>query len=53
VERATLNRQLAGKLRDRGLAERADALDEQARRDEEHLRLMRAEILETDRKTYK
>jgi len=45
VERATLNRQLAARLRERGQTQRADSLYEQAEQDERHLQIMRNEIL--------
>jgi two-component system chemotaxis response regulator CheB len=45
VERATLNRQLARQLRERGLEQRADNLEEQAARDEAHIRLLRGQVL--------
>lgn len=51
VEGATLDRQLAAKLRERGLSQRVEGLDEQAVRDEEHLRLLRSQILQADRAT--
>lgn len=44
VERATLSRELAGRLRVEGLADRADTLEEQARQDEHHLRVLRDAI---------
>lgn len=48
VERATLNRQLAARLRERGQTQRADSLYEQAEQDERHLQIMRSEILGTE-----
>jgi two-component system chemotaxis response regulator CheB len=48
VERATLNRQLARQMRERGLEQRASNLEEQAARDEAHVRLVRIEILQAD-----
>ena len=46
MERATLNRQLAKRMHDRGHAERASALQEQAERDEADLSLLRERVLE-------
>jgi two-component system chemotaxis response regulator CheB len=46
MERATLNRQLASQLRERGLEARADHLDEQAALDESHIQLLHEEILD-------
>jgi two-component system chemotaxis response regulator CheB len=48
VERATLNRQLARQLRERGVEQRATHLEEQADRDESHIRLLRSEVLQAD-----
>jgi two-component system, chemotaxis family, protein-glutamate methylesterase/glutaminase len=46
VERATLNRQLARQLRERGLEQRASNLEEQAALDEANIRLLRREVLQ-------
>jgi two-component system chemotaxis response regulator CheB len=46
MERATLHRQLATRMRDGGQPARAEALDEQAQRDEAHLHLLRERVLE-------
>jgi two-component system chemotaxis response regulator CheB len=48
VERATLNRQLARQLRERGQEQRATHLEEQAELDESHIRLLRREVLQAD-----
>jgi two-component system, chemotaxis family, protein-glutamate methylesterase/glutaminase len=48
VERATLNRQLARQLRERGLEQRAAHLEERADLDETNVRLLRGQILQAD-----
>jgi two-component system, chemotaxis family, protein-glutamate methylesterase/glutaminase len=48
VERATLNRQLARQLRERGLEQRAVHLEERADLDETHVLLLRREVLQAD-----